>query len=60
MNHISSNFIKKIRYMLLGLIPDIENSERAEMSLELQMEKVISNFYYQVAIDISLGLTHLS
>ena len=59
MNHISSNFIKKIRYMLLGLIPDIENSERAEMSLELQMEKVISNFY-QVAIDISLGLTHLS
>ena len=46
--------------MLLGLIPDIENSERAEMSLELQMEKVISNFYYQVAIDISLGLTHLS
>ena len=30
------------------------------MSLELQMEKIISNFYYQVAIEMSLGLTHLS
>jgi len=46
--------------MLLGLIPDIENFERAEMSLELQMEKVILNCYYQVAIEISLGLTNLS
>lgn len=30
------------------------------MSLELQVEKVISNFYYHVAIEMSLGLSHLS
>ena len=41
------------------MLSDIENSERAEKSLELQMEKEISNFYYQVAVEISLGLTHL-
>ena len=37
------------------MLSDIENSERAEKSLE----KEISNFYYQVAVEISLGLTHL-
>ena len=30
------------------------------MSLELQVENVISSFYYQVAIEMNLGLTHLS